>query len=228
VLGLAGAIALFQHLSARQLTARLYLLAGFGLWALLVLCQFAGYCFRNLVWGKHLARTTVAEVSGACHLSVDVPRRWKVRAGQYVYLWFPTASLSSFFQSHPYMIIWWKESGKTGLKLSILVEGKGGLSKRLPQLSQYELPTLIGGPHGELHDFGQFGTCLMFATDIGIASVLPHIKAVVDGYRRFEVCTRRIVLVWQIKQEGMNALAMLAVDDADTRRLSVLGSNIHG
>ena len=104
------------------------------------------------------------------------------------------------------MIIWWtetKECGKVSeLKLSILVQGKRGLSRRLRQLSHLELPTLIGGPHGELHSFGLFGTCLMVATGIGIASVLPHVKAVVDGYRRCEVCTRRIVLIWEIEQES--------------------------
>ncbi len=207
VLSLLGVVALFQHLSARKLTSRLYLLAGFGLWAFLALCQFAGYCFRNLVWGRRLGRTIVTEVPGACHLVVDVPRPWNVRAGQYVYLWFPTASVMSFWQSHPYMIIWWSETKNssgtlTSLKLSMLVQGRRGLSRRLGQLSYRELPTLIGGPYGELHNFGAFGTCLMFATGIGIASILPHVKAVVDGYRRFEVCTRRIVLVWEIEHES--------------------------
>ena len=105
------------------------------------------------------------------------------------------------------MIIWWSETKNsngtlTSLKLSMLVQNRRGLNRRLRQLSHRELPTLLEGPYGELHNFDAFGTCLMFATGIGIASILSHIKTVVDGYRRFEVCTRRIVLVWEIEHES--------------------------
>ena len=105
------------------------------------------------------------------------------------------------------MIIWWEEKQDqhgqvSSLRLSMLIQQTPGFSQRLRQLVHRELPTLIGGPYGERHDLGDFGTCLMFATGIGVASVLPHVKALVHGYRRFEVRTRRIVLAWQVDHES--------------------------
>ena len=149
----------------------------------------------------------ITEVSDVCHLMINIPQLWNVRSEQYIYLRFPTVSFLLFWQSHSFMIIWWNEtkdksSKLTSLKLLILVQSKGGLSKYLYQLSHYKLSTLIEDSYRESNNFSAFSTCLIFATEIDIASILPHIKAVVNEYRRFKICMRQIVLVWQIKQES--------------------------
>lgn len=157
--------------------------------------------------GFSLSRTTVTEITGAYILTIKAPRPWTVKAGQYVHLQFLSTNILSCWSSYPVMISWWKEEydrrGRvSNLRLSMLVKQEAVVSQRLRQLSQCELPTLTRGPHGNLHDFGNFGTCLMFATGIEVTSVLPHIQALIDGRQRLTVRTRRIVLMWEIEHES--------------------------
>jgi hypothetical protein len=64
------------------------------------------------------------------------------------------------------------------------------------------LLTLFHGPYGLQHDFGSYGTLVMVATGDGIASMLPHIKVLLERNLNHDVCTRRIMLFWQIEKEG--------------------------
>ena len=64
----------------------------------------------------------------------------------------------------------------------------------------------VDGPYGVRYDFSNFGTVLMFATSIGVASHLVYIDEFVQGYRRCEVKMRRIVLIWELDADGMFAL----------------------
>lgn len=43
----------------------------------------------------------------------------------------------------------------------------------------------------------------MIATGFGIVAILPYLKELVDGYKRCEVGTRRVHLVWQLNNRGL-------------------------
>ena len=68
------------------------------------------------------------------------------------------------------------------------------------------MSAFVDGPYGVGYDFSNFGTVLMFATGIGVASHLAYIDELVQGYRRCEVKTRRIVLIWELDADGTFAL----------------------
>ena len=58
------------------------------------------------------------------------------------------------------------------------------------------------GPHGSVTPMDSYGSVLMFAGGYGIAAHLPHVKELIRGYNQCKVMTRRIHLVWQLKDRG--------------------------
>jgi predicted ferric reductase len=158
------------------------------------------FAFRNIAIGRPFARAQVEEVSNALRVMVTVPRAWEVKAGQYIFLTIPRAGILSGVQSHPFMIAWWEWS-VAGLRVYLLVKRRRGFTKDLTgRIGKISL-AFIDGPYGQKHDFGDYGTVIMFATDIGIAGHIPFIKELVRGYNSCEVRTRRIVVVWQMEHE---------------------------
>ncbi len=100
------------------------------------------------------------------------------------------------------MIVWWERTGD-GLTISLLVKPRRGFTRKLGGITNRRLAAFIDGPYGPEHNFGEYGTVLMFATGIGIAGHMSYIKDLVRGYNSCEVRTRRIVLVWQLDDEGV-------------------------
>ena len=99
------------------------------------------------------------------------------------------------------------------MTLNLLIEAHSGLTDQLYQASVNEddkFLTLFSGPHGTTVSMGNFGTVLMFATDIGIAAQLPYLRALIDDYNQCRVRTRRIHLVWQLYELGMQGNASLS------------------
>lgn len=203
-LSLAARSILWRHLSPRKLYIRLYVLVGLLLWAFLTVTQILLYLFRNLSFRKTVGHTIVTHLDDALRLDVSVTRPWKVRAGDYVYLWIPGVSFWSFVQSDPLTVTWWEHNDADTLTLSFLVQPRRGMTRDLRRQTHSSLLTFVDGPHGRPVNFGEFGTVLMFASGIGIGAQLPHIKALITGYRNHEICTRRIMLVWQIEKECLS------------------------
>lgn len=159
-------------------------------------------------------------------LSIILPRKWTIRPGQYVYIWIPRLSL---LQAHPFQICWWERVSDEKLKLSLLVEHRGSWTHRLhqqfnnvafrqrstsdgdkhPMQDGVKLGFAIAsGPRGAEDRLRHHGTIVAFATDIGIAALLPYIKHLVEGARRYSVCTRCIVLFWTINNPCKSAEAL--------------------
>ena len=135
-------------------------------------------------------------------LDVTVSTPWSVRAGQYVFLWIPGVSFWSFLQAHPFTIAWWDADEAGKLRLSFLVRQRRGWTSHLVRHLHNQLITVIDGPHGICHDFGEFGNVIMVATGSGILAQMPYIRAVLDGYRDYTVKTRQLTLLWEYDDEG--------------------------
>lgn len=106
--------------------------------------------------------------------------------------------IESFLHTHPFMIASWTEGTAPGLFL--LVSPKNGFTRKLLQYarpysedsadSDYRI-AWFSGPHGRPMDLGQYGSVIMFATGLGIAAQLPHLKDLIKGYSNASVRTRR-------------------------------------
>ncbi|OCL00619.1 uncharacterized protein K441DRAFT_534955, partial [Cenococcum geophilum 1.58] len=57
------------------------------------------------------------------------------------------------------------------------------------------ISAFINGPYRVRYNFSNFRTVLIFATSIGVTSYLVYINKLIQGYRRYKVKTRRIVLI---------------------------------
>lgn len=91
----------------------------------------------------------------------------------------------------------------------------------------YQHRALVEGPYGKTLSFGQYGTVLLFATDMGIAGQLPYIGKLLERYQQCKVKTRRIALFWELEAEGRRSaylfkLALMSL------RISVLGETLDG
>ncbi|KAI9727197.1 MAG: hypothetical protein M1834_008505 [Cirrosporium novae-zelandiae] len=120
------------------------------------------------------------------------------------------------------MVIWWNQGEGNSLQIACLVQCRKGFTARLLRYRDQLPLTIIDGPYGVSHDFGSFGTIIMFATGIGIAGHLPYLKELVHGYNNRVVRTRYIILVWQLDKECHQEWVSEWMDEvlqADTDRI---------
>ena len=226
ILTVVASIGLWQHLLLRKTMAQIYLKIGSGIFVTFLAVHVLGLAFRNIFFGSPCPRAEINDLQGAVHVTVTTARPWKIKAGQYVYLWIPGMSFWSFFQSHPFMIAWWESNGaKT--TITLLITPEAGFTSFLPRSSNSVFRAGIDGPYGVPTNFGDHGTVLMFATNIGIATQIPYIKALMEGYNSFEVKTRKIHLVWQLDRECKTNL-LFGIKHAHKIRPPRMGCRLDG
>jgi predicted ferric reductase len=192
--------------------AEIFLQVGIYLWASMTMVNWTLFAYRNFVIGRPFA-TAVAtclsnsytsdlvDPSNVLQVDITVPRKWRVRAGQHIFLSIPRLGVLTGLRGHPFMISWWDWSQK-GMTISLLVKSRSGFTGELNRYTNKTLRAFIDGPYGLQHRFGDYGTVIMFGTGIGIAGHIPYIKDLISGYNNCEVRTRRILLVWQINKES--------------------------
>jgi NAD(P)H-flavin reductase len=59
-------------------------------------------------------------------------------------------------------------------------------------------PIYFSGPHGRTVHVDEYGTVLLVASDMGIASQLPYLAQLIRNYNNGRSCTRRVYLVWEL------------------------------
>ena len=197
----AGLAATWFHLPVGASDAKILLLIGACLWVGIAVLHVLYLAFRNVTLGRAFTTARITGRSGAVQVTIKAPRPWDVRAGEWIFLTIPAAGLTSAFQGHPFMIVWWERSGD-GLMISLLVKPRRGFTRSLAGLTNRDLFAFIDGPYGPGPSLGEYGTVLMFATGIGIAGHVPYMKDLVRGYNSCEVRTRRIALIWHLDDEG--------------------------
>lgn len=137
-------------------------------------------------------------------ISVALPRPMRVKAGQYVYLWMPSVSLSSWLQAHPFMVTSWSPESQDSLEL--FVQTRRGLTEQLRARAAVRGTTsftaFVSGPYGRSEPVGEYETVLAVASDFGIAGISPYIKRLLYGYNTSSARVRRVHLVWQVRSMG--------------------------
>lgn len=163
------------------------------------------FIYRNFSMSASGARAQVISLSGVSdtvHVNIKVARPWKIIPGQYVYVWIPGLSFWSFAQSHPFMITWWRNDLRGRAKtITLLVKLESGCTQNLLRHIDKSFWVGIDGPYGLSTGFGDYGSVLMLATGIGVASQVPYIKALLNGHMTRKTVTRKIHLVWRLERE---------------------------
>jgi predicted ferric reductase len=65
-----------------------------------------------------------------------------------------------------------------------------------------ELGALVEGPFGNTIPLDEYGTILLFATGIGIASQLPYIKQLLERFHDWDIKAGKIALFWEVSAES--------------------------
>lgn len=200
---------MWRHLPPDELAPRLYLYVAAGLFGTTFLLQSGLFIYTNGLLRYHHSRAHITQAGSAIRIRINLQRRLKIRAGQYINLWIPSVSFWSFAQSHPFVVISWAVREQDNLDL--FVEPRRGLTRELlnhAKNSHVMHPlVLFSGPHGRSVSIEAYETVLMVASGFGIAAQLPYLKRLIHGYNAREVRARRIHLVWQIENKGTSVLS---------------------
>ncbi|KIW24804.1 uncharacterized protein PV07_10495 [Cladophialophora immunda] len=206
-----AAIALWRHLSVGHFEARFYILGGIAFWGCWLLVGSLIDCYYNINLGQGnlLPRANIVTdyrtekgdqvvMADACHLEILVNRDWDVQPGDYLFISLPGLGFPSLFQRHPFWITWW-ETDNGVMKLDMLVRKRRGFTRRLLSHREQECTAWISRPFGRSENFGDYGSVLMFAADVGITAHLPYLKWLMKGRLEASIRTRRVVIIWQVE-----------------------------
>ena len=153
----------------------------------------------------------ISTLFNTVRIKIQVPRRWNIRAGQYINMRLSGVGCRELLESHLFMIVSWAMDASLTSKLTtvhLLVEPRDRFANRLLRYAKRSSEgtrylVLYSGPHGIPTLMKEYKTVLMIATGFGIAAVLLHLQELLDGDERCEVVTRRVHIVWQLKGEVM-------------------------
>jgi predicted ferric reductase len=193
--------AIWLHTTGKLLrTPTVYLLIVCCLWASLQLLRTCQILYRSFSSWKHTCKVAIAPLPDAYQIHIKIPRPWKYRAGQYVYLCLPFVSYKAVFQSHPYMVAWWYCYEEQDVVV-LIVERRAGFTHKLP-IDSTPVRAMLEGPYGNEIHVDQYGTVLLFATGIGIAGQLPYVRQLLEKFEQYNAKARRVALFWQVGSEG--------------------------
>ena len=197
-------IAIWIHVSEKlESTPTICLLATCGILPSLHILRICQILYRNVRNWRYSCRVVIESLPDAYQVHAKISRRWKYRAGQYVYLCIPL-SYTAFFQSHPYMVSWWYKFDKEQDVVVFIIQRQRGFTQNLPTSSSKptELRAIIEGPYGEEIHLDEYGTVLLFATGIGIAGQLPYMRQLLERFHMHDAKAKRIALFWQVDSES--------------------------
>ncbi|KAI1489421.1 hypothetical protein F5X96DRAFT_683938 [Biscogniauxia mediterranea] len=209
LLSSATLVALWFHLPSTPLNERprLYLFLCSVLLISIKLIRFLNIIYSSFS-GRRQSTATIQKHGDCVEIRVRMARPLKFQAGQFVYLSLWGLSALSAFEFHPFQICWVDDIDQNSQDsqgprqvIVLLAQARRGFSRRLLTATRYEHRALIEGPYGKTLPLGQYGTVLLFATDMGIAGQLPYIRELLDHYRQCQTKTRRIALFWELHAE---------------------------
>ncbi|KAK5067118.1 hypothetical protein LTR24_010776 [Lithohypha guttulata] len=163
-------------------------------------------------------------MDNATRVAIWTPRRYLVRPGQYINIWMPGLSLRSFWESHPFYVVFAHHRGH-GTLLELMVQPRRGWTARLWMYARPTAPNhieavfpspdthlvLFSGPHGGSIRVEEYGVVVLVASGWGLMGQMPYLQALIRGHREGVMKARRIHLIWQlnIAAEGAAAHTLL-------------------
>ena len=176
------AYTLWRHLSSKWSLARICVYVSTEILGLTSFLQFCSILRRNASLRRGFPRVQVNKIGAGIKITVMVPYRLQVKAGQYINLWIPSVSFGSFLQSHPFVVASCEEGKQTTLEL--LIGPQRGLTTKFLRNSTYSSSSvqanlrlaLFSGAHGLSAPLADFETVFLVASGLGIAAQLPYLR----------------------------------------------------
>ncbi|KAL2259430.1 hypothetical protein VTK26DRAFT_6905 [Humicola hyalothermophila] len=155
----------------------------------------------------------------ACRVTMHLPRHLKIKPGQHAYLRF---SGVSFWETHPFSIAWFEHSHEGLLPLSekdvtkagqpvsttvsFIIGAQTGFTRKLYNRATQSkdravtMRAAFEGPYAGHHSMDSYGHVVLFAGATGITHQISYLRHLIEGYNAGTVATRRITLVWIVRE----------------------------
>lgn len=158
----------------------------------------------------------------AVRVTMKLPRYVDVRPGTHAYLRFAGVNP---WENHPFSVAWvdhvpaddalpMQEKETTKLliskqdmksEISFIIGAHSGMTRKLYNKATahgtraISMRAAFEGPYAGHHSLDSFGHVVLFAGATGITHQMSYLKHLIEGYNDRTVATRRIVLVWVIR-----------------------------
>jgi hypothetical protein len=184
------------------------------------------YSLKGKGWTK---ATIQALPGDACRVTLHLPKKVNIKPGSHAYLRFSTLnvweshpfsiawveykaisptlpfnkmdSISSMgSEKQPHL-----KAKDAVTDVSFVIHAQTGLTKRLFDKANHCRPQALTltaafeGPYAGHHSLDSYGHVVLFAGSSGITHQIPFIKHLIKGYSEKSVATRKIVLVWIVR-----------------------------
>ncbi|TVY78380.1 Ferric reductase transmembrane component [Lachnellula suecica] len=196
------------------------------LWILDRVARLARLAYLNYSHkGKGWTQATVEAMPGeASRVTMHLPKHLNVKPGSHANLRFAGVNP---WDSHPFSIAWVehkpvhkgslpsveKETAldkqlrepETTTDVSFVIHSQSGMTKKLYDKAALCKPrsfttrAFFEGPYGGHHSLDSYGHVVLFAGSSGITHQIPFVKHLIQGFNDGSVATRKITLVWVIR-----------------------------
>jgi hypothetical protein len=215
-------VGVLVHCQKGQLPQVSYIQTVIVLWSLDRAARVARLIWFNCSYKDGFTRATVEILPGdACRVTVHLPRHVAVNPGSHAYIRFLTVKP---WDSHPFSIAMTKDvlrspelpsieksrvsildRSKLRTDVSFIIHAQTGWTRQLHTKVlehtplRLNTPVLFEGPYQGNHSLDSYGTVLLFAGSSGISHQIPFLTHLLSGHAAGTVATRRITLVWIIR-----------------------------
>ncbi|KAL7621567.1 hypothetical protein AAE478_008892 [Parahypoxylon ruwenzoriense] len=193
-----------------------WMLAIFLLWIAERLARMFRLAYNN--WSKRgFTEATIEPMpADACRVTMHLPRYVDIEPGTHAYLRFMGISP---WENHPFSIAWvehhpevdktvedkedredMRKRGTTSV--SFIIGAHSGFTRKLYNTALKGEPrslrvrAAMEGPYAGHHSLESYGHAVLFAGSTGITHQISYIKPLIEGFNDETIATRRITLVW--------------------------------
>ncbi len=163
----------------------------------------------------------------ACRVTIHLPRYTDVKPGTHAYIRFLELN---FWENHPFSIAWVEHKPRdpslpshekdlsampptNSLKTSVsfVIGAHTGFTRKLYNraraalaegTAKVTLRATFEGPYAGHHSLDSYGHAVLIAGATGITHQLSYIRHLIEGANAGTVATRRITLVWVVRDDG--------------------------
>ncbi|BCS00094.1 NADPH oxidase family protein [Aspergillus luchuensis] len=202
LLAVTAMVALAYHTWDQGSESRWQVIGAGALWILLSFVAVSHAVFVQQRWSAGRPAVTIRPFHDLLRMDITVSPHWRIRPGQYVYLWLPHAGFRSCFQLQPFYVAYWDDPPESRILYVLTRTQASSLSTQLylrEWLHQRRQPALLLGPCGRSIDFSLFGTIVFIVEDIGILRMLPYIRMLVQDSEQRRAMVRKLKIVWQMQ-----------------------------
>lgn len=225
ILAFFAMVGVVVHCELGKLPQTPYMWAVIVLWLAERVTRVARIVYCNLS-RKSWTSASIEPLSGdACRVTMHLPKYMDINPGTHAYLRFATVRP---WESHPFSIAWVDhisnspslptsekdletqgpqriDKSNTTTDVSFIIHAQTGMTRRLfdkaslSSLKVFPLKAAFEGPYAGHHSLDSYGHAVLFAGSSGITHQIPYLRHLIQGFAAGTVATRKIVLVWVIR-----------------------------